>query len=166
MSVGGTGRRLLVPPERDPEATEGARMAAGWYAHRPALLLTAALAGAFAGWLARSRLAHRDTNARTVPERDVMPSTVPEATARGSMVPEPTVPEAAARGSTVPEPTGAQSGPTGPARGPSPLPEPVPFPEGTAVDAPYTAEEPYTGRPRYAPAVRPLRTDVPGGMPP
>ncbi|WDZ85617.1 hypothetical protein [Micromonospora cathayae] len=43
-------------------------------------------------------------------------------------------------------------------RRPTPFPPPVPMPEG-AVDAPYTAEEPYTGQPRYGP-------DVPGGPPP
>ncbi|SCL14581.1 hypothetical protein [Micromonospora inyonensis] len=107
-------------------------MAAGWYAHRPALVLTAAvLAGALAGWLARSRVAHRGAGAPTVAP-----------------------------------PTVARPARTGPTRGPSPMTEPVPFPEGAAVDAPYTAEEPYSGRPRYSPAARPRRTDVPGGMPP
>ncbi|SCL40228.1 hypothetical protein GA0074692_5687 [Micromonospora pallida] len=101
-------------------------MAAGWYAHRLVLLLTAAgLAGAVAGWLARSR----------------RPAT---------SGPSPAVP----------------SGPTATTRGPSPLPGPVPLSEGTAVDAPYTDEEPYTGRPRYAPATSRRGTDVPGGTPP
>jgi hypothetical protein len=47
-----------------------------------------------------------------------------------------------------------------PQRRTTPFPPPVPTPEGT-VDAPYTAEEPYSGRPRYGPT-----PDVPGGPPP
>ncbi|WP_416902170.1 hypothetical protein [Micromonospora echinospora] len=134
-------------------------MATGWYAQRPAPLLTAALAGAVAGWLARSRLTRRGAGAPTVVQPTAPEPPVAQATGPEPGMAEPTGPEPTA-------PAGGRSAPSGSTRGPSPLPEPVPFPEGMAVDAPYTAEEPYTGRPRYAPAARPWRTDVPGGTPP
>ncbi|BCL14293.1 hypothetical protein [Micromonospora sagamiensis] len=145
-------------------------MAAGWYAHRPALVLTAtALAGALAGWLARSRVAHRGTGAPTVappPGSTGTRPTVARPTESEPGAPEPTVARPTGSESGAPEPSGARPARTGPTRGPSPMTEPVPFPEGAAVDAPYTAEEPYSGRPRYSPAARPRRTDVPGGTPP
>jgi hypothetical protein len=123
-------------------------MAAGWYAHRPVLLLTAGLAGALAGWLARSRIPYRGAG---VPARPAPPGPWPT----GEPIPATPI-GPATRGPT----------PAGPTRGPSPLPEPVPLSEGAAVDAPYTDEQPYTGRPRYAPATPRWGADVPGGTPP
>ncbi|XTZ16284.1 hypothetical protein ACQSSU_02460 [Micromonospora echinospora] len=131
-------------------------MAAGWYAQRPAPLLTAALAGAIAGWLARSRLARRSAGAPTTAQSTARQPTVAQPTARQPTPPEPTGPEPTGSEPTVAQPTGPEPtapaggrpAPTGSTRGPSPLPEPVPFSEGVAVDAPYTDEEPYTGRPR------------------